>query len=50
MKNLRMSLELLQTLNPLYQSYLFIKDQMPVSQGPAASATSEDEDSEYSHE
>ena len=30
MKNLKMSLELLQTLNPLYQCYLSSKDQQPV--------------------
>ena len=30
MKNLKMNLELLQTLNPLCQYYLFIKDQLPV--------------------
>ena len=30
MKNLTMSLELLQTLRLLYQYYLFIKDQQPV--------------------
>ena len=30
MKNLKMGLELLQTVNLLYQSHLFIKDQQPV--------------------
>ena len=30
MKNLTMSLELLQILNPLYQYFLFIKDQQQV--------------------
>ena len=49
MKNLTMSLELLQPLNPLYLSYLFIQEPA-ASKGPAAHANSEDSDSEYRDE
>ena len=42
MKNLKMSLEVLQILNPLYQYYLFIKDQLQVHKSQEKSARSQD--------